>query len=227
VVIPACQTLFGHDDEVSAVAVNCELDVVVSGGNDGSVLLHTLRSGTFVWSASVCADRVNYIRISPTNGLITVYSQKKFTLALLNINGKLLQRIHLHDRLSDMIISRDGEYLITCGSNSVVFRTLHDLGFSQKFPVTIAVNCMCMTPDSMYLLLGMKDGSLQALGKNPNVLTQPGGNRLIHRFKTLSLRPRTATVLTSEQQPLASAVSFETGTDKGSGSGSATPGVDG
>jgi len=40
VLVPPRLTLFGHDDEVSAVAVNCELDVVVSGGNDGSVLPH-------------------------------------------------------------------------------------------------------------------------------------------------------------------------------------------
>ena len=134
VLVPPRLTLFGHDDEVSAVAVNCELDVVVSGARDGAVLLHTLRTGTFVWSASpVAGGRVSAIHISPTNGLVVVYSQAKFALALLNINGRLLVRTTLHDRLSDMLISRDGEYLVTAGSNSVVFRTLHKFAFSFTF----------------------------------------------------------------------------------------------
>jgi len=64
VTVPPRLTLFGHYDEVSAVAVNCELDVVVSGGNDGSVLLHTLRTGTFVWSTNPVGDRVTSINIS-------------------------------------------------------------------------------------------------------------------------------------------------------------------
>ena len=37
--------LFGHNDAVTCVAASAELDLVASGGADGIVLLHTLRTG--------------------------------------------------------------------------------------------------------------------------------------------------------------------------------------
>jgi WD40 repeat protein len=42
--------LYGHDDAVTCVAVNPELDVVVSGSDDGTVIIHNLRDGTYVRS---------------------------------------------------------------------------------------------------------------------------------------------------------------------------------
>jgi len=189
VLLPPRLTLFGHDDEVSAVAVNCELDVVVSGGNDGSILLHTLRTGTFVWSANPVKGRVSTINISPVNGLITIYSQARFTLAVLSINGKILQSTSVHDRLSDMFISRDGQYLVTSGSNAVVFRTLPDLKFAHKVSTSHPVSCMCLSPDSMYILLSTKDGNIMAVGKNPGTVATAAAtnNRFIDRLKVFGL----------------------------------------
>lgn len=43
-------TLYGHDDAVTSVAVNVELDVVVSGSDDGTVIVHNLRDGSYVRS---------------------------------------------------------------------------------------------------------------------------------------------------------------------------------
>lgn len=37
--------LYGHDDAVNCVAVNLELDVIVSGSDDGSIIIHSLRDG--------------------------------------------------------------------------------------------------------------------------------------------------------------------------------------
>lgn len=49
---PVCpepvHVLRGHAEAVLAVAVDVELDVVVSGGRDGRVLVHSLRDGRFV-----------------------------------------------------------------------------------------------------------------------------------------------------------------------------------
>jgi WD40 repeat protein len=45
--------LFGHEDSVTAVAVHQELDVVISGSDDGLVLIHTLREGLFLRSVTV------------------------------------------------------------------------------------------------------------------------------------------------------------------------------
>lgn len=40
--------LYGHNSEVTCVDLSQEYDVVVSGSKEGIVLLHTLKSGTYV-----------------------------------------------------------------------------------------------------------------------------------------------------------------------------------
>lgn len=56
---------------------------------------------------------------------------------------------------------------------------------------------MCMTPDCMYLLLGMKDGSLQAVGKNPSVAAGATASRLFQKITRFTLFPRAASSLIS------------------------------
>jgi WD40 repeat protein len=45
--------LYGHDDSVNSVCVNCELDIVVSGSDDSTIIVHSLRTGTYIRSLFV------------------------------------------------------------------------------------------------------------------------------------------------------------------------------
>ncbi|XP_065193649.1 neurobeachin-like protein 1 [Sycon ciliatum] len=42
------QTLFGHDAAVTSVAISVELDIALSGSQDGTVIIHTIRQGIYV-----------------------------------------------------------------------------------------------------------------------------------------------------------------------------------
>jgi WD40 repeat protein len=42
--------LYGHDDAVTSVAVSAELDTVVSGSDDGTIIVHSLREGVYIRS---------------------------------------------------------------------------------------------------------------------------------------------------------------------------------
>ncbi|XP_052234485.1 neurobeachin-like protein 1 isoform X6 [Dreissena polymorpha] len=42
------QTLYSHDNEVSAVHISSELDLAVSASKDGTVMMHTVRKGNFI-----------------------------------------------------------------------------------------------------------------------------------------------------------------------------------
>lgn len=42
------QTLYGHDDEVTCVALSVELDIAVSGSKDATIIVHTVRNGLYV-----------------------------------------------------------------------------------------------------------------------------------------------------------------------------------
>jgi len=42
--------LYGHDDCVNSVAVHAELDIIVSGSDDGTIIVHSLREGQYLRS---------------------------------------------------------------------------------------------------------------------------------------------------------------------------------
>lgn len=44
------RTLFGHDDTINCLAVNPELDLIVSGSDDGTIIMHNLRDGKYIRS---------------------------------------------------------------------------------------------------------------------------------------------------------------------------------
>ncbi|XP_072858872.2 neurobeachin-like protein 2 isoform X3 [Pogona vitticeps] len=44
------QVLYGHDEEVTCVAISTELDMAVSGSKDGTIIVHTIRRGQFMKS---------------------------------------------------------------------------------------------------------------------------------------------------------------------------------
>lgn len=55
IVYPPSFYLYGHDDSVNCVAVNAELDLVVSGSDDGTLMLHSLRDGSYLRSIIIGA----------------------------------------------------------------------------------------------------------------------------------------------------------------------------
>jgi hypothetical protein len=48
--ITQIRTLFGHDDSISCIASNAELDLIASGSDDGTIILHNLRDGKYIRS---------------------------------------------------------------------------------------------------------------------------------------------------------------------------------
>lgn len=138
------RTLYGHDDAVTSVSVNLELDVVVSGSNDGTIILHTLREGSYVRTilvgtpyrnlsdsslgethshpSSILRSRIHWVCVT-NEGYIVVYLNEEQLLYSYTINGRLLATKDTKERLYAFIPSEDGQVLITGGDNClVVFR---------------------------------------------------------------------------------------------------------
>jgi hypothetical protein len=66
--------LYGHDDEVTCVAVNTDLDIVVSGSKDGTCIIHNVRKGRYVRSIyPPNGGALRWVGIS-SQGLIVTYS---------------------------------------------------------------------------------------------------------------------------------------------------------
>ena len=66
--------LYGHDDAVNCVNVCVEVDVVVSGSDDGTIIVHKLREGIYIRSISVEPTPSGSVPHSPSESSMNVKS---------------------------------------------------------------------------------------------------------------------------------------------------------
>ena len=132
-------TIHGHDDMINCVAVNVALDIIVSGSDDGSMILHSLREQTYIRTIRFADPptggnlsltdevetlmSVNMLLISP-EAYIIAYSTDGHILQTYSLN-KLhkagpLRSISVAERLYCMTLSEDGKVLMTGGSRSLI-----------------------------------------------------------------------------------------------------------
>jgi WD40 repeat protein len=64
--------LYGHDDCVNCLAVNAELDLVVSGSDDGTIIIHTLRDGSYLRSILIGISQSMYAKAVTAKGVDTL-----------------------------------------------------------------------------------------------------------------------------------------------------------
>jgi WD40 repeat protein len=147
--LPICEyplfTLYGHDDAVTSVAVSSILDAVISGSVDGTVIVHSLREGSYIRTILVGgapntrnlsavppnADfsagqgpvttrrRIHWVGITK-EAYVVVYLVDEMTLCTYTINGRLLATKDVRERLYAILPSEDGQVLITGGENCLV-----------------------------------------------------------------------------------------------------------
>jgi len=155
--------LYGHDDEVTCVAVNADFDLVVSGSKDGTCILHTCRKGRYVRSVyPPNGGALRWVGIS-SEGYIVTHSLADCELHLFDINGRHLHSASTHEeRLYAFMFSNDGQFLITGGDHKqVVVRAVHNLQIVHKFPaVPSTIRCLTSTPNEQHLLVGLQNGQL-------------------------------------------------------------------
>ena len=163
--------LFGHDDEVTCVDVNCELDIVVSGGRDGTILSHTLQKGGFVWSLQPFGSvPISRICIVPIQGHIIAYSSTHFQLAVISVNGRVLANTQLHDRIIDMAVVGNGTLLAIAGQSNIVFRNIHDLLPVHRTDLNHLqgrLTSFAAAPNSVFIVGGCSNGRLCIMAKVP------------------------------------------------------------
>lgn len=154
-------TLTGHEQPVQSVVISAELGLVVSGSYNGPVLVHT----TF-GDLLRCLEAPNGFT-SPENiamsreGVIVV-NYEKGNIAAFTINGKRLRHESHNDNLQCLLLSRDGEYLMTGGDKGIVevWRTFN-LALLYAFPACdSSIRSLALSHDQKFLLAGLALGSL-------------------------------------------------------------------
>ena len=141
--------LYGHDDCVTCVAASAQLDMIISGSDDGTVMVHSLRRGEYIRSITQ-RHPTDKLSSSPLNrsdaatiawvgishaGYIVTYSKSDCSLCSYTLNGTFLSRVHTGEQLYALTLSEDGLVLLTGGENCVVMmRWVRSLDLANDGP---------------------------------------------------------------------------------------------
>ncbi|XP_078396983.1 neurobeachin-like protein 2 isoform X4 [Cetorhinus maximus] len=166
------QVLYGHDNAVTCVAISTELDMVVSGSKNGTVIVHTVRRGQFMRTLKLPCESTLPMTIDDLvigcEGQIVIHSniesrapsKDKMFLHLYSVNGKHLVSVTLDERVSAMCIV---EEFVVLGTEqcSLEIRDLQSLKSAmQKLVMKVPIHCVSVTKDNSHILVGLNDGKL-------------------------------------------------------------------
>ncbi|XP_044255555.1 neurobeachin isoform X13 [Tribolium madens] len=154
-------TLTGHEQPVSSVVISAELGLVVSGSYNGPVLVHTT-FGDLLRSLEPPQGYASPENIAMSREGVIVVNYEKGNIAAFTINGKRLRHESHNDNLQCLLLSRDGEYLMTGGDKGIVevWRTFN-LALLYAFPACdSSVRSLALSHDQKFLLAGLALGSI-------------------------------------------------------------------
>ncbi|XP_061443028.1 LOW QUALITY PROTEIN: neurobeachin-like protein 2 [Rhineura floridana] len=170
------QVLYGHDDEVTCVAISTELDMAVSGSKDGTIIVHTIRRGQFMKSLQPPCESSLPMTISNLTmgheGQIVVQTtvegraslKDKFALHLYSINGKHLSSIPLDEQVTSMCVTEEFVVLGTAQC-SLQIRDLQSLQAAvSPLGMKVPVHSVSVTKEKSHILVGLEDGKLIVVG---------------------------------------------------------------
>ncbi|XP_064880180.1 lipopolysaccharide-responsive and beige-like anchor protein [Oncorhynchus nerka] len=169
--------LTGHDCEVTCASVCAELGLVISGCREGPCLIHSM-NGDLLRTLEGPGGCVQPRLIqSSTEGHAVVYYDKGH-FCFFSINGKLLGHMEVEENIRAMLLSRDGQYLLTGGDGGVLsVWQVHNLKQMFTYPGCDAgIRSMAMSNDQRCIITGMASGSI--------VLFYNDFNRWHHEYQT-------------------------------------------
>ncbi|KAJ8020057.1 Neurobeachin-like protein 1 [Holothuria leucospilota] len=171
------QTLYGHDDEVTSVAISSELDMAVSGSKDGTVIVHTLLKGHYIRTLNPPNEKGLSITIPALaisdEGHIIIHcrqlgrraNEESGSIHVYSINGKY--------QCSDLTVGNVNglevvdEYLITGDDRGILtIRKVFDLEVRTTLPLEVPIHSLSVVPTKSHILVGLRDGKLIIVGVN-------------------------------------------------------------
>ncbi|NWR38628.1 NBEL2 protein, partial [Tachuris rubrigastra] len=180
------QVLYGHDAEVTCVAISTELDMAVSGSKDGTIITHTVRRGLFIRSVRPpgegCPPAVlSQLAVGPEGQVVAQSAagqrpclKDRFALHLYSVNGKLLASVPLEREVTAMCLTEDFVVLGTtqCG---LEIRELQSLRAAvPPVPMRVPVHSVSVTKEKSHILVGLEDGKLIVVGAGQPAEVRPG-----------------------------------------------------
>jgi len=116
--------LYGHDGELTSVAVSSEYDMVLTGSLDGTCIVHSLRTATYIRTLKLSSDNQicapSQVCISSQGAsVISASHGNEHSLWYFGINGKRLKKALTKAPVNQFAISSDGKHLIVATDHIV------------------------------------------------------------------------------------------------------------
>jgi len=146
--------LHGHDNTVNCIAVNSELDIIVSGSEDGTMMIHSLREGTYIRTISlnVLSSSKGASSKSAKSAAAAAVESRKPKLISKNDSGRASGRINM------IAISREG-YIVAYSTQGHILSTFPLNSIEIGGPIRRIVTgerlyCMTISEDGKVLMTG-------------------------------------------------------------------------
>ena len=169
--------LYGHNSAVTCVALSQELDLVVSGSSEGSVLIHTLKLGTYIRTVVPHVPEpenehlcVKFVGIAGNGNIVITGKIPSKNAAggfhsviyLYTINGKMIKRAKFEDEVGAMFL--DGERVVLGGlEGSLEIRDTNYINLKHKLRLKSGVLAISKDPRNQHLFVTTSDGKLLIL----------------------------------------------------------------
>ena len=147
-------TLYGHDDAINCLAANAELDIIASGSDDGTIILHTLRDGTYLRSITFgkltsLGGSSHHPRQASSSEAVTVPNPTNFSPQQLDKDN---YRVHM------LVISKEGQVLAYSHDGYMLATYSVNGRYLRMISVREKLYTMCLSEDGRVVLTGGERG---------------------------------------------------------------------
>lgn len=163
------KTLFGHKQAVTSVAIQTDLDLVVSGSYDGHVNMYCIESGQLIHRLSTvgCTGvniEVSFVTINYQGQVaFSALDDTSFSVHVYSINGTHMGSKYVSGRVTNL--STIGDHLVVADdAGDITISRLNGLKPVFDIPLHIPIETVITTPGNSHILAAMRDGSLAVVG---------------------------------------------------------------
>jgi WD40 repeat protein len=164
--------LCGHDKSVSCVALSVDLDLAVSGSEDGTVNVYTVKEGYYLRTL-IPPDPGFYFTISHLGlsgqgqMVFSGHSRDVHSIHVYSLNGRWLASEAVAHRISALVVE-DGFLLTGDENGDLVLRDLFTMERLHSVPLHLPVQTICLVAGNTHALVPLRDGKLIIIGSKPN-----------------------------------------------------------
>ncbi|XP_063234189.1 neurobeachin-like protein 1 isoform X2 [Bacillus rossius redtenbacheri] len=161
-------TLHGHDRPVSCVAVATELDMVVSGSQDGTVNVHTIQEGQYLRTVEPVGCQglraeITFLALSSQGHVaFAAASHVTHSLHVFSVNGESLGSKLVSGQVTGLAVAGDHLVVVDDAGDLTVSRLL-GLHPVYDLPLHVPIQSVVVTAGNTHLLLPLRDGKVVVL----------------------------------------------------------------